>query len=85
MRLRTSLAVVAEICCQSRTGSLLSFCFRGGWFSSVWFYGCIGCVNFLCGLSLRPDEDTVLDSMLTVAGKLLLLVEAAPRCKSHKT
>jgi len=38
-------------------------------------------VNFLCGLSLRPDEDTVLDSMLTVAGKLLLLVEAAPGCK----
>ncbi|MGD0175836.1 MAG: hypothetical protein ABSC50_03305 [Candidatus Bathyarchaeia archaeon] len=30
---------------------------------------------------MRPDEDAVLDSMLTVAGKLLLLVEAAPRCK----
>lgn len=37
--------------------------------------------EFLCGLSLRPDDDTVLDSMLTIAGKLLLLVEAAPRCK----
>jgi glutathione peroxidase-family protein len=37
--------------------------------------------EFSGGLSLGSDEDTVLDSMLTVAGKLLLLVEAAPRCK----